>query len=582
MEFLNEPSFSSGATTLDNLHYIIFALGNRTYEHFCAVGRQLDAKLTALGAKRLGALGEGDADKSTEEDYLAWKAGMFQALRQHLALEEGRAVDQPDFEIDELPNADISSVYLGELSRGALLPSSELSGPKNPHLAPLLSSRELYAAGERNCVFAEFGIKNSGMHYEAGDHLGIWPMNPNEEVERLISVLGFDQRRHGVIDMVPLDPALARVPFPTPTTMDAILRHYLDINATVSRQTCAALARWAPEESEARRRLVRWGCDKGAFHTEVAQHHLKLSELIMYANNEGVPSQRAPWSIPFDRLVSLVPRLQPRYYSISSSPKLFPDSIHVTAVVLKYSRESLGRTAHTTSETFVYGTTTNYLLGLTSKVEMEAPQQLRSTKDTAEARLPTYNMAGPRDKYLGGDGLFRVPIHVRKSTFRLPTSPTVPVIMVGPGTGVAPFRGFIQDRVALARAVKKTEGPKALKAWGDILLYFGCRAPDIDYLYSDEWQEYAKELDGKFKVYTAFSRVPGKDKVYVQQLLSGHREMVRKAIVDDGGYVYICGDAKGMAKSVEDVLRNIVGDGQDGEAELQLLKKKKRLQLDVW
>jgi NADPH-ferrihemoprotein reductase len=70
--------------------------------------------------------------------------------------------------------------------------------------------------------------------------------------------------------------------------------------------------------------------------------------------------------------------------------------------------------------------------------------------------------------------------------------------------------------------------------------------------------------------------------VYVQQLLSGHREMVRKAIVDDGGYVYICGDAKGMAKSVEDVLRNIVGDGQDGEAELQLLKKKKRLQLDVW
>jgi NADPH-ferrihemoprotein reductase len=115
-----------------------------------------------------------------------------------------------------------------------------------------------------------------------------------------------------------------------------------------------------------------------------------------------------------------------------------------------------------------------------------------------------------------------------------------------------------------------------------MVLYFGCRAPDIDYLYSDEWQEYPKELGGKFKIYTACSRVQGKEKVYVQHLLSGHREMVRKAIVDDGGYVYFCGDAKSMVKSVEDVLRNIVGDGQEGDAELQLLKMRKRLQLDVW
>lgn len=619
MDFLKEPQLASGESGLDNLNYVVFGLGNSTYQHFNAVARNLDEKLAGLGAKRIGERGEGDDDKSMEEDYLAWKDDMWVAVQREMSFEEGGGGDVADFEIKELSEDQVNSdkTYMGELSARALSGSKGVFDAKNPYPAPLISSRELFLAGERNCIFAEFGIKDTGIRYQTGDHVGVWPMNPDAAVHRLLRVLGMENKHAQVIDVISLDPMLAKVPFPTPTTIDAILRHYLDINAHASRQACGALLRWAPEGSQAKSNLERWGLNKDVYHKEVAERCLNLAEVLMVANNEDIyadpfssSTQISAWNIPFDRIITLVPRLQPRYYSISSSPKLHPESIHVTAVVLKYEPGEEGNKNIAKTGKYIYGTATNYLMNLkmvqhTEKNRIENQGTTTHHDQRLDKGSPSYRLEGPRGKFKAADGTLCVPIHVRRSNFRLPTSPKIPVVMIGPGTvssarnhtraladilyqGVAPFRGFLQERVALARKAIERDGPDALKDWGTITLFYGCRHPDVDYLYAEEWQEYKKELGEVFQIHTAFSRVQGQPKVYVQQLISREREMIKQALVEKKGYAYICGDAKHMARDVEDLLKEILGEAKggtkekEGAAEWKLMQDRNRILLDVW
>lgn len=386
-----------------------------------------------------------------EEDYLAWKDGMWEVVLREMGWEEGSGGDVADFEIKELTSEsgnlpDEKKIYLGELSQRALTGTRGVFDAKNPYPAPLVGARELFLGGDRNCVHAEFDIKDSGIRYQAGDHVGVWPLNPDAEVARILKALGLQDKHDQVIDIVSLDPALAKVPFPTPTTYDAIFRHYIDINAVASRQAVGGLARWAPEGSEARRIMERWGGSKDIYHSEVAEQCLKLSEVLMLANGEDPGANPfddsykvTAWAIPFDRIISVIPRLQPRYYSISSSPKIHPNSIHVTAVVLKYTPGSAGNAAAKNGEKYVHGTATNYLLNLkmvmaNEKKRIEAQGVTTHADDQRDHGNPVYKLEGPRNKFKREDGTLCVPIHVRRSNFRLPTSPKIPVVMIGPGT----------------------------------------------------------------------------------------------------------------------------------------------------
>ena len=114
--------FSNGSRTLDGLKYVVFALGNRTYEHYNAIGRKVDSALTKMGAIRIGERGEGDDDKSMEEDYLEWKDGMWQAFAEAMGVEEGQGGDTPDFTVTELESHSSEKVYLGESLRPFLDP----------------------------------------------------------------------------------------------------------------------------------------------------------------------------------------------------------------------------------------------------------------------------------------------------------------------------------------------------------------------------------------------------------------------------------------------------------------------------
>ena len=278
----------------------------------------------------------------------------------------------------------------------------------------------------------EFNTEGSGLTYQHGDHLGVWPINPDVEVERLLCALGLYHKQDKVIGIESLDPALAKVPFPVPTTYGTVLRHYIDINAVAGRQILGALSRFAPTP-EAEAFLKELNTNKEKYHKVVAEGCLKLGEVLQLAAGNDIkklptPENTTVWSIPFDIIVSAIPRLQPRYYSISSSPKLHPGSIHATVVVLKH--ENIP--SEIVTKKWVYGLGSNFLLNLKHAANGE-PTPVTSSSDGEHVTVPAYLIEGPRGAYKDGT-TYKAPVHVRRSTFRLPTNPKSPVIMIGPGT----------------------------------------------------------------------------------------------------------------------------------------------------
>ena len=453
-----DSSFSKGGgiddKPLENLNFVAFGLGNNTYEHYNSMVRRVNEALLRLGASRIGKAGEGDDGAGTmEEDFLAWKEPMWAELSEKLGLEEREAVYEPIFGITEREDlsADANEVYLGEPNKNHLEGSQK--GPfnsHNPFIAPIIESREVFTVRDRNCLHMEIDVKGSNITYETGDHIAIWPTNAGREVDRFVNILGLAEKRHTVISVRGLDPT-ARVPFPTPTTYDAAIRYHMEICAPVSRQFISSLAPFAPNET-AKQEMTRLGNNKDYFSEKVSQQYLNIAQVLELVDH-------SKWrGIPFSIMIEEIKKIQPRYYSISSSSLVQKDKISITAVVEEIRVPG--------SDNIVKGVTTNYLLALKQKQHGDPHPDPHGL---------TYAITGPRNKY---DGI-HVPVHVRHSNFKLPSDPSKPIIMVGPGSGVAPFRGFVQERAAQAKAGEKV---------GQTVLFYGCRKSTEDYLYKEEWE----------------------------------------------------------------------------------------------
>ncbi|RMZ86682.1 hypothetical protein DV736_g6092, partial [Chaetothyriales sp. CBS 134916] len=530
-EFINSDdiafSQADDEKPLSKLKYVAFGLGNNTYEHYNYMVRSLDKTLTKLGAERIGTTGEGDDGAGTmEEDFLAWKDPMWAALAERMGLDEREAVYEPVFGIEERDelSSDDAAVYLGEPNRKHL--EGNISGPynaHNPYIAPIAESAELFFVRDRNCVHIEIDVSGSNMTYTTGDHVAVWPTNAGLEVDRFVKTFGLEQKRDKVITLKPLDPT-AKIPFPTPTTYDTAIRYHIEICAPVSRQFLATLSAFAPSEA-AKKEMARLGSDADYFKDKVASHCLNIAQAVSAVSSE-------PWSaVPFSCLVEGLNKLQPRYYSISSSSLVQPKKMAITAVV--ESRRLPG------ADHVVKGVTTNYLLAL---------KQLQNADTDPSAHGLTYAVDGPRGKYTG----IHVPVHVRHSNFKLPSDPSKPIIMVGPGTGVAPFRAFVQERAALAK-----KGDPV----GETVLFYGCRKRSEDWLYRDEWEKYKEALGDKLIIFNAFSREQA-EKVYVQHLLKQQSKLVNDLLLKKANF-YVCGDAANMARAVNDELIQIVASQRE-------------------
>lgn len=537
----DEPEFSE-QHSLEHLRYCVFGLGNRTYEYFNQAAKVVDEKLAAAGATRLGERGEGDDDGSLEDDFVNWQEGMWPILAENLEAGED-AGETATWVVDELVEGD-EAVYFGELGNKA----QSSFDAKKPFPAPIVS-RDLLRGCDRHCLHIDIDIAGSGLSYTTGDHVAIWPSNNDVEIMRLAAAVGLSNKLDTPISVRAADPSAAKQsPFPTPTTYRAALRHYLDICQPPSRQALQALLPFCDSPS-----LQKIVDDKEEHKRVVLDAVRNLAEVFEYCEIQP--------AIPAPILIECFSRLQPRYYSISSSSSESPNTVSVTAVTLQYNPEP-------TPERTVYGVNTNYLWAVHSAVHP-------SSDNPSEG--PTYDIQGPHGEYFDKDTReARLPVHIRASTFRLPSAEK-PVIMIGPGTGVAPFRGFVRER-----AFQKKQGQKV----GTTVLFFGSRRSDQDYLYADEWPELFSTLGGQSRIITAFSRET-EHKVYVQHRLKENAAEMWDLIYNAGASVYVCGDAKRMAKDVNNAIVDFAKDmgGMDETAAVEYvsnLRRNGRYQEDVW
>ncbi|XP_055598762.1 NADPH--cytochrome P450 reductase [Uranotaenia lowii] len=513
---------------LEGLNYTVFGLGNKTYEHYNKVGIYVDKRLEELGATRVFELGLGDDDANIEDDFITWKDKFWPAVCDFFGIEStGEDVLMRQYRLLEQPETAPERLYTGEVAR---LHSLQTQRPpfdaKNPFMAPIKINRELHKAGGRSCMHIEFDIEGSKMRYEAGDHLAMYPVNDKDLVERLGKLCNADLET--IFSLINTDTDSSKKhPFPCPTTYRTALTHYLEITALPRTHILKELAEYCSEEKD--KEFLRFMSSTAPEGKAKYQEWVQDSSRNIVHVLEDVPSCRPP----IDHICELLPRLQPRYYSISSSSKLHPTTVHVTAVLVKYETKT-GRVNKGVATTFL-----------------------------AEKHP------------INGEPLPRVPIFIRKSQFRLPAKTETPVIMVGPGTGLAPFRGFIQER-----DFNKQEG----KEIGKTILYFGCRKRAEDFIYEEELEDYVKR--GVIELRVAFSRDQAQ-KVYVTHLLEEDQNLLWSVIGENKGHFYICGDAKNMATDVRNILLKLLqSKGNMSESEAQQYIKKmeaqKRYSADVW
>lgn len=532
---------------MSGLPVMIFGLGNSTYEFFNGAAVTLKKKLvTEGGAKLLGEVGAGDDSiGSTEEEYVSWKETAFEIIEKEFNLTGGEdAPFEPMYEYVNYEGSE-DTVFQGELNKNYLTADKKHLGPFDqsyPFLANVLESRELCdPESGRNCVHMEFDISGSNIKYETGDHLGVIPQNAKEHVSKFLSTLGLNGDE--VFDLKLKDPT-STLPFPVPTNIETAVTNYLEITGPVSRQMITQLIQFIPDtEEKVKQRLVEISSSPDVFHKEVIEANFNFTDCLNYVSPTFQWGQYIPWTF----LLETIPSLKPRFYSISSSNLKDSDKISVTAMV-----------EVTDAKKLVCGVTTNLLNEINKGPENAASLPLH------------YNLSGPRGSYKAET--YKMPVFVRKSTFRLPKNLDTPVIMIGPGTGVAPFRGFIRDRL-----ISNKEA--------DMMLFYGCRNVH-DHLYKEECEkEYIPELKN-LKVFTGYSRDPTVPKTYVQKLMLDEKDLIMEAL-KKGAFVYVCGDAGSMAKQVNDTLVTIISEKQDIEIQdaqemVKLMKLNGRYHEDVW
>jgi cytochrome P450 / NADPH-cytochrome P450 reductase len=506
--FLEWLEGETSENRLVKTRYAIFGCGNSDWTAtYQAVPRRIDARLSALGGKRVYARGEGDARGDLDSDFERW----FAALRPVAAKEFGINVDfaggEPLYQVEKVAAS-------GGEDYGASVGATLMKIIANEELQN--SNRSGRSTRHIEVVLAE------GAKYRVGDHLSVVPRNDPALVDAVARRFGFN-----VSDAVRLQTSAGRraqLPVGGPIAIGRLLSERVELQQTATRRHIQIMADHTRCPVTKPKLLALVGEDAEAserYRSEVFARRRSVYDLL---------SEHRACELPFGVFLEMLPPLASRYYSISSSPSRDPRRCSVTvAVVAGPALSGAGQ---------FKGVCSTHLAG-------------RGVGETVYAA-----------------------IRQTKAGFQLPADPATPIVMIGPGTGLAPFRGFLQERAA-QKAKGVTLGPA--------ILFFGCRHPDQDFIYADELKAFAAE--GLVELHVAFSRLE-ETKTYVQDLIAAQAEAVGR-LIDRGAIVYVCGDGSNMEPAVKRALievhcRKTGDDATAGERWIEELGRQNRYVLDVW
>lgn len=469
-EFLH----SKRAPKLDGLQFSVLALGDTSYEFFCQTGKQFDARLEELGGTRL--YPRFDCDVDFDEPAAEWMEGVLGSISEAQG--------------DSVAAANTASPVTGE----------SMYSRTNPFKAEVLENFNLNGRGSnKETRHLEISLEGSGLSFEPGDALGIYPENDPALVVQLLAELTWS----------PEETVTVNKQGDVRSLREALISHY-EITV-LSRPLLERIGQLSSNE-KLRDLLAPGNEDK-------LKCYLDGRDLVDLVRDFG------PWGGSAQDFVSILRKIPHRLYSIASSFAANPDEVHLTIGAVRY--EAHGRERKGVCSIF------------------------------AAEHLEAGN---------------KVQVFVQQNeNFKLPKDPESPIIMIGPGTGVAPYRSFMQER---------EETGAGGKSW----MFFGDQHFRTDFLYQTEWLKWLKS-GILTKMDVAFSRDQA-EKVYVQhRMIEHHKELFEW--LEQGAYVYICGDEKHMAHDVHNILLDIIekegGMSREKAAEyLAEMQQQKRYQRDVY
>jgi cytochrome P450/NADPH-cytochrome P450 reductase len=496
------------------VRYALFGCGNSDWAAtYQSIPRFIDERLSAHGARGVYARGEGDARSDLDGEFESWFTKLAPLATKEFGIDSNfsrSAEDEPLYKIEPVAPSAVNAI----VALGGVAPMKLLV---NAELQNKIGTN----ASTRSTRHIEVQLP-ADITYRVGDHLSVVPRNEPALVDSVARRFGFlpaDQIRLQVAEG-----RRAQLPVGEPVSVGRLLTDFVELQQVATRKQIQIMSEHTRCPVTKPKLLAYVGEDAASserYRDDILGKRKSVFDLL---------EEHPACELPFHVYLEMLSPLAPRYYSISSSPMDDPARCSVTVAVVEGAANS-GRGLYK-------GICSNYL----------------ATRRAGEAIHAT--------------------VRETKAGFRLPNDTSLPIIMIGPGTGLAPFRGFLQERAA-----RKANGANL----GPAMLFFGCRHPDQDFLYAAELKAFA--ANGITELYAAFSRAEG-PKTYVQNLIAAEKERVW-SLIEQGAIIYVCGDGGRMEPDVKAALVAIYrersgADAQAGQRWIDDLGAKNRYVLDVW